>query len=780
MERTREAYSFYRFQKRRSLCLASAALLASAMLTSCTIRITGLGAATSGTPAATVVSLTVTEAYSAAPNWNDYFENTGADRYSANNTACDTDATVDGGANHGLRWGYRACLHGGEIRKVELSGISSCGSLTMTDARGAFDWVCKDSSGTATFFSKGLKQGKGLGQLVDAAGWLTNTVTLSGSSGGENYTGTSHASVWWGNTVRSLDSLPSGQAPPEVIAATGITGVAGIRNDGNSTNGERLDVYLLSGAGVIYVVSQNLALPGFNIQDSKMALVVLPGATLTFNGSGQANSDASAQVGSTNVGCHVCFGSRNYVWIEGSFDGGDYAVWGYSSLFAQLRNVQVRNAGWRTVFLYRSNFARVIDFAVALAAESGLNMNESNQSLIQRMRVSKGNNYGLLLSRAHGNVVSDVITANFNNAGVYLDTFSRNNVLTRLTTPNINDNGVILGGDSDFNTLQFVTTTNSAHMGITLNDAHSNTLTNAMTVNNSDRGMDFTGSTGNQFADIIASNNSGYGIELDATSSSNIFSRALKVGLNSTGHCLSDAANSGNNIDDGATACSTADPQLTVSTTADLSSTFFGQVTVDETNEDIASLDASGFLTFASITDFLGFDHLFRSWGTGNHASALHSWNRSPCLANGQSCAIWDWRIDAGDSEVLDIHGDAGTPFQANAPCPASVHGNEAVADLHSPEAAGIDGDEDTYCENGETCAASPNTYLVNAMEILDDDQGDEDGLCESSEACIYAPNIGSYQGHGELGSCVFDDDGGTATVTGVTLHGYLENGVSP
>jgi hypothetical protein len=97
--------------------------------------------------------------------------------------------------------------------------------------------------------------------------------------------------------------------------------------------------------------------------------------------------------------------------------------------------------------------------------------------------------------------------------------------------------------------------------------------------------------------------------------------------------------------------------------------------------------------------------------------------------------------------------------FVAGETCPAAVHGDHTLTDRHS----------------------TPNTFLTNATEVLNDSIGDEDGLCESNEHCIYAPNYGAYQGHGDWrsnGTWVFEDGTGGSAVTGVTMYAYPENGV--
>src|ERR1700683_3846913 len=48
-------------------------------------------------------------------NWTSYVKNDGADIFSASDTAC-----------AGTETGFAGCLHGGQMRKVVLTGVASC------------------------------------------------------------------------------------------------------------------------------------------------------------------------------------------------------------------------------------------------------------------------------------------------------------------------------------------------------------------------------------------------------------------------------------------------------------------------------------------------------------------------------------------------------------------------------------------------------------------------------------------------------------------------------
>ena len=87
------------------------------------------------------------------------------------------------------------------------------------------------------------------------------------------------------------------------------------------------------------------------------------------------------------------------------------------------------------------------------------------------------------------------------------------------------------------------------------------------------------------------------------------------------------------------------------------------------------------------------------------------------------------------------------------------------------------------FTDGTHTCEASPagaaldpceTTFLINAVELLEDSVGNDNGLCESDELCLYTPNIGVHQGHGGI---IILSDIDTGTNTGVDLFRYADNG---
>jgi hypothetical protein len=185
------------------------------------------------------------------------------------------------------------------------------------------------------------------------------------------------------------------------------------------------------------------------------------------------------------------------------------------------------------------------------------------------------------------------------------------------------------------------------------------------------------------------------------------------------------------------------------STTVDFTSSFVGKVLADDSTN---TSDAAGSALIGAITDWTAFENRYRGWGQSGGAFPASA-NRGPCVAG--TCTIWDTRLRSSDTVVLNRSGNGTAPnsaFVAGAACPSAVDGNRVITDQQ----------------------ATPQTFLVNAVETLSDTIGDDDGLCESNEACIYSPNFGAYQGSGALvGPCTFT--GGA--VTGVTMMAHAING---
>ena len=172
---------------------------------------------------------------------------------------------------------------------------------------------------------------------------------------------------------------------------------------------------------------------------------------------------------------------------------------------------------------------------------------------------------------------------------------------------------------------------------------------------------------------------------------------------------------------------------------------FLGRITADS---NFTGYNSSTGIDYSTITNFTKFDSFFTGWlDAANFA-----------CETGDTCFLYSSKIKSTDSVILNKSGNlsstnAAFPTLSTDLCPAEVHGNITATDQLS----------------------TPNTYLLNAMEIIGDEIGDDNGLCETNETCIYAPNIGAYQGSGDYSTktCVFQN----GIVTGVQMYAYPVNG---
>src|SRR5690606_26428175 len=114
--------------------------------------------ATGTVPARGVVGITIDchdiQVAALYPNhgsaWNDYVRNDGATVFSSSGDDC--LSSFEGGGR-----GPYACIHGGEMRVVEITGRTECDGISASDGLGVFEWVCDDSTGTARVVSLRVK-----------------------------------------------------------------------------------------------------------------------------------------------------------------------------------------------------------------------------------------------------------------------------------------------------------------------------------------------------------------------------------------------------------------------------------------------------------------------------------------------------------------------------------------------------------------------------------------------------------------------------------------------
>ncbi len=366
-------------------------------------------------------------------DWNDYVTNDGADEFSASGAACTGDETG----------GYRACLHGGEMRAVEAPYKTDCTGLTATDSLGAFDWVCDGSTGTAMMVSTGLADGKGLTDLIDfnTPGWKDNSVTVRDG-------GTEHFSTWpaaWWSNPMALD------------------------NSGG----------LLGTEGTIYVVTSTADLPiGFTMGASKVGLVAAPGAII--NGPWAGSNVILADGSST---------ARDFLWVEGAVEakGDDAGVYLRSVRFSVLRDVTAENARIGSFLFFSSSNNSLSGVTATQNGEHGVYLDDNSSYNTLTGVMAKSNTNGIFINSSYNTLTG--VTATSNTNGVFINSSSYN-TLTGVTATS-NNNGVIIN-TSSYNTLTGVTATNNSDTGVYIegvdvgiyNTSSYNTLSGVTAANN--------------------------------------------------------------------------------------------------------------------------------------------------------------------------------------------------------------------------------------------------------------------------------------------------------
>jgi hypothetical protein len=221
--------------------------------------------------------------------WMDWVKKSSTETSGATDAACDLGNIGEG------------CLHGGERRKLPLTGLSSCTGITATDSLSAFEWECDIFGATATVYSTKLADNMRLSDLLLSDGTDFRTMTLTVSLNGEVLRTTSEAK-WWSNSVAILA-------------------------DNDSSTVEELD-----DPSRIYTVPTTRSAPRVSVSADKVAVVVLDGATLENNG-----NDSSPYFISVET---------NYVWMEGKFSGENNKAVGVlnsSNFFSTFNAFEISN-----------------------------------------------------------------------------------------------------------------------------------------------------------------------------------------------------------------------------------------------------------------------------------------------------------------------------------------------------------------------------------------------------------------------------------------------------
>jgi parallel beta-helix repeat protein len=344
-------------------------------------------------------------------NWNDYVKDDGAGMFSASGTAC--DPSVD-----------TSCIHGGQMRYVEVTGRSDCTGLVALDMLDVFKWECDAATDPVRMVSTGLRDGRYLSDLIDffKEDWSKNIIAVYAD--GSLYMMTLPA-IWWDNAIV-------------------------VNNDGS----DGTDM----AAGEIHIVTTNAAAT-YTIGADSVAMVVRPGVTLT--GSATINENIVSASG------------RSFIWLEGKVDatGDQYGYYLSNTGFSVLDNVEADN-GSRGVYLDSSS-NNTLSNITASGNSNGVYLLSSTDNMLSNITAS-GNSNGVCLLSSTDNMLSNITASNNNSFGVYLSS-SWNNTLSDITASG-SYYGVYLSSSSN-NTLSNITATSNTE-GVRLSSSSNNTLNN--------------------------------------------------------------------------------------------------------------------------------------------------------------------------------------------------------------------------------------------------------------------------------------------------------------
>lgn len=624
-------------------------------------------------------------------------------------------------------------FHGGEIRKVLLPDVATCDGLSIEETLGAFNWACSDEGSQTFFYSLGLKDGKGLRDLLNADSFKSNKVEIKKS--GLTIAESTLSNTWWTNTVTPL-TLNSGVADP---------------------------VLILNSSGTIYTVSASGATRGIQMDATKVALVTLGSNTVISNTAASAAIDCQTMFGGAQSICMIA-GSGADGWIEAkiNYTLAVRAIYvGTGSTFTSAtNNFRIHNSEITTTHAssygvyIQAGYFKMTDTYVKTSGIAGIRHENGNHSVYDNIHVSGGIFAGVMSgTNAWYAFFNRLTVENSQGAGLETSGFFKTILNSRFFN---NDSDGVQISISQSSTIQNSIFTNNGNTGINISaSTDANFISGNFIGNQEEVGVSIADASGagepSIFENNIISNGGGvvFWDSADWTISNNIFrqlANPITIGGNSTdlvwtGKLLLD------NDAPGCDVTSTGpNPGLVNTTCANQGASTATTVTGVDTASyltgvvaDTANTHSTGTVAFAALTDWRRFENRFRLWvkdPAGNDGRGL-------CIAG--SCNIFEFSLTATASEALFANG---TPTDG-ATCPASVHGNQSFPIYFSHA-------------------------LRNAMEIPGDLIGNDNGFCESGESCLFRPHIGAFQGDETkaLLSCDFVDG---ADLTGIKMYFYPE-----
>lgn len=696
--------------------------------------------------------------YASAPAWNDYVVNDGPDGLSASDTAC-TQAVASAAQLS------RHCLHGGEMRAVDVPGHASCTGLAATDALGAFDWTCVVRGGGAVMVSTHLRDDVPLATLLDftALAWRDDTVSVT--DGGTGLF-TTPAERWWSNPV--------------------------VADDDGGTIGTPAT------AGTIFVVRADPT-ADYVLGADHIGLVVQPGHHL--------GPPAAGSMGQVRTGS----GARFAEWIEGDADATAYP-WSLQLVQSVIRNVHFSSATNGGIALTRTLATRVEHLfglcSPPPAADAGALLTVDYFSFGEQIRDVRAARCHMGLSVQGGRHVVEGVLAFSGWDGV--DVGGGGNVVADVTVVHNGHTGITQEGS---NALMQVTAANDILDGIAVTGGYDGSVTlGAMATQNRESGFSVGGGYGgtNDYWDVVSYANTWFGYYFGTRPAGGFpwisFHGRFGTGQTGiapptmwwtgmgcyfpmpngfrTGDCAGSRATTATPGPDGLRSQAVAPYSCELDTNSD--ATYlplsggggFLPTRVPPVDEPANTSDINGVREFANITDWFTFAGPYRAWGAEGSGTP-NCFAQGPCDASAmgsRGCQIYDYTLIGMADELLCAR---------SMPVPTGddvVTWDVAIGGAHGYLA------DDAACmasfsqativppSGARTYSICRVTFLHLARELGGDLVGNDNLLCESGETCVFTPNIASYQGDGPLIAAGAFVDG---TIHGVTMLRYTHNGVS-
>lgn len=608
-------------------------------------------------------TVSVEALYSGYTKWNEWIVwDTSKDKFSQTTvTACSTAKSR-----------LSECIHTGEKKKIVLTYDTSCSNLVITDTLGAFRWKCSVVGGAATVLMVGLKDGKGLRDLVSDEDFRQNSVTVT--KNGVTVYSTS-AAQWWTNSVV-------------------------LTNGAGAT--------MLDTQHTIYVVEEDLTHNGFSITANNVSLVTLAGKSIKRNaaaGSNCRSADGEIGIGSDKKAL-LCAGNQNFLWVEVKINANNSADYGI--FFHTVKLSTIRDT---TIVSTNQNFG---SFTVFLDTCSGLQIN--------RMRLGRGGEGGLKLAGVTHSTFTEIYNYS-SGGGIVLDSNSSDNTFSRAVLAG--SSGQLFEDSGDRNTLHLGTMAFSQGGNVGNNSTSANSsysqlvLINTETVLLNFNGSDYkAGHVALMYQNM--SGGGGAGIRMSGTSVNGNFSHAILAHNSGQVPCMEAGGATNAGLVD-----NTCVAQNGSTNSANVNFSSFAGSFVDLVTSDGANTAHTNGVPPASGRDFMNFDNFYRGF-LSSSAFGTSAANDACSYENGIACQIRDLRLKTSDTVLRNKSGDGSTTnetFTAGSACPATPLNatTKVFADqqsgtyastymLNAYEIYGDSlGDDDGLCESNEACIYQPN-----------------------------------------------------------------------